>query len=160
MQKHMVTCPECGRRFDANWGAAYIKESRRYMCPRCVRKHNKAVRASRAAQQPGQAKQGKSGVAMWLKLVFGALFVVSGFAEPESGWSIGYFLTALVLGGSLIAWALIPYFQEKKKKREAEAEEARRAAEEAERAANVVHKCPACGAQSKGQFCEYCGTKL
>lgn len=153
MQKHMVTCTECGRRFDANWGAAYDKGSRRYVCPRCVRKHNAGVRE----RQTGM-RQSKG--AMWAKIVFGILFVCAGFGTPEQGWSVGYFLTALVIGGALIAWGLVPYLRARKEKKEADAEVARRIAADAERIANTVHTCPACGAQSKGNFCEYCGTKL
>lgn len=153
MQKHMVTCPECGRRFDANWGAAYLKESRRYMCPRCVKKHNAAVRERKTGMRQSKGW-------MWVKIVFGVLFVLAGFTKPEGGWTVGYFLTALVVGGALIAWGLVPSLRAKKEKKAADAEVARRVAETAERIANTVSVCPACGARTKGSVCEYCGTPL
>ena len=37
MSRHMVTCQECGRRFDANLGGSYSSKSRRYLCKNCTR---------------------------------------------------------------------------------------------------------------------------
>lgn len=149
MQKHMVTCVQCGRQFDANRGGYYNRSSRRYTCKSCARKaqadHNE--RSTGMRQSRG---------AMIAKIAIGALFIIAGFSSPEGGWSIGYFLTALVIGGALIAWGLVPYLKAKKEaSAEAEARaEARRAAE------NEPKVCPSCGATTKGRYCEYCGSKL
>ena len=147
--KHMVICKECGRQFNANYGHGYNSKSRRYVCPRCMRE----IESNRRLYTTGM-KQSK--VAMILKIVFGLLFIGAGFSSPEGGWSVGYFFTALVIGGALLAWGLVPYFKAKKQKQE-EDDLLQQAEEEL---ANEVKKCPACGAMSKGNFCEYCGSRL
>ena len=108
--KHMVICKECGRQFNANYGHGYNSKSRRYVCPRCMRE----IESNRRLYTTGM-KQSK--VAMILKIVFGLLFIGAGFSSPEGGWSVGYFFTALVIGGALLAWGLVPYFKAKKQKR-------------------------------------------
>lgn len=148
-QKHMVKCEYCGRQFDANHGYRYNRKNRRYTCPRCVK------------LMQGESRERSTGMrqsrgAMIAKIAIGALFIIAGFMSPEGGWSVGYFLTALVVGGALIAWGLLPYIRAKK---EASAEaEARTEAKIA--AENEPKVCPSCGAQTKGRFCEYCGSKL
>lgn len=149
MAKHMVTCVQCGRQFDANRGGYYNRSSRRYTCKSCGRK----MQADRNERATGMRQ---SRGAMIAKIAIGTLFIIAGFSSPEGGWSFGYFLTALVIGGALIAWGLVPYLRAKKEA-SAEAEtraEARRAAE------NEPKKCPSCGAITKGKYCEYCGSKL
>lgn len=142
MAKHLVTCVECGKRFDTKYGYYYDKNSRRYTCRKCGNKMN----AVRNEQYTGMRQ---STGAMIAKIVVGILFILVGFTSPESGWSIGYFMTALVLGCSLIAWGVVPYLKAKKA-----------TAAEAEEKENEVKVCPACGATTKGKYCEYCGTKL
>ena len=99
-------------------------------------------------------KQSKG--AMIAKIAFGVLFILAGFSSPESWWTIGYFLTALVIGGALIAWGIVPYLKPKMalKKQEKELHELRK------EYYNMAKKCPSCGAMSRGDFCEYCGSKL
>lgn len=147
--KHMVVCEECGRRFNASYGSYYNKKTRRYTCPQCIRAEN----ADRREATTGM-RQSKG--AMIAKIAFGVLFVAAGFSSPSDGWTIGYFLTALVIGGALIAWGLVPYLKVKKQKKEEEEmlEVAKKALADEQR------KCPACGAVGKGKFCEYCGTQL
>lgn len=147
--KHLVTCVQCGNQFDANRGGYYNRQTRRYTCKSCARK----MKADRNERTTGM-RQSKG--AMIAKIAVGVLFVIAGFSSPESGWSVGYFLTALVIGAALIAWGIAPALQSKRKaSAEAEARaEARRALE------NEPKRCPACGATSKGKYCEYCGSKL
>ena len=147
--KHMVICEECGRRFNANYGGYYNRKTRRYTCPQC----GKAERAD-ARQALTGMRQSK--VAMALKIIFGVLFVAAGFSSPSEGWSFGYFLTALAIGGALLAWGLVPYVKAKKAEKMKE-EELR---EIDEFLANAPRTCPHCGARTKGNFCEYCGSPL
>ena len=149
MQKHMVTCVHCGRQFDANRVGYYDRRSRRYTCKSCGKK----MQADLNERSTGMRQ---SRGAMIAKIAIGAIFIIAGFSSPEGGWSIGYFLTALVVGGALIAWGLLPYLRAKKEaSAEAEARaEARIAAE------NEPKVCPSCGATTKGRYCEYCGSKL
>lgn len=149
MAKHLVKCEYCGRQFDANHGYRYNRQNRRYTCPRCV----KAMQGDSRERSTGM-RQIRG--AMIAKIAIGALFIICGFMTPEGGWSFGYLLTALVIGGALIAWGLVPYLRAKK---EASAEAEARA--EALRAAEEEPKqCPSCGAISKGKYCEYCGSRL
>lgn len=149
MAKHMVTCVQCGRQFDANRGGYYNRSSRRYTCKSC----GKRLQADRNERATGMRQ---SRGAMIAKIAIGALFLICGFMSPEGGWTVGYFLTALVIGGALIAWGLLPYLRAKKEA-SAEAEARAEAKRELE---NEPKRCPACGAISKGKYCEYCGSKL
>ena len=140
--KHIVVCQHCGRQFDANRGGYYNRSTRRYTCKACGNMARTGMKQSKGA--------------MIAKIVFGVLFILAGFSSPESGWTIGYFLTALVIGGALIAWGIVPYLKPKMalKKQEKELQEVNR------ELYNMPKKCPSCGAMSKGDFCEYCGSKL
>ena len=151
----MVVCRECGRQFDANKGGYYDKISGRYTCKSCGRK----IKGDLNERSTGM-RQSKG--AMIAKIAFGAIFVISAFAAFAEGLSdgvakaIGSLLVGLVLGAALIAWGLLPWL---KVKRESEAAAARAAAEEFARR-NAPKKCPACGAMTKGDVCEYCGAPL
>lgn len=154
-QKHMVVCQRCGRQFDANKGASYDRQSRRYTCKRCLKEMagNTREKATGMRQSTG---------AMIAKIVFGALFVlialVNGIPQvaesPAEG--ITFILTGLACGAALLAWGLVPYFKAKKAQDAAAARNM--AAEIAQQ--NAPKKCPACGAMTKGDVCEFCGTAL
>lgn len=154
-QKHMVVCQRCGRQFDANSGAFYDRQSRRYTCKKCLKEMdgNTREKATGMRQSTG---------AMIAKIVFGALFVISGFTTgiPAMGenFASGFaaLLMAIILGGALLAWGLVPYFKAKKAQ---EAAAARSMAAEIARQ-NAPKKCPACGAMTKGDVCEFCGSAL
>lgn len=156
MAKHMVTCVECGRRFDADFGAYYDKYSRRYTCRRCYKKEQAAMKERAVNNRRQQTGMRQSTGAMIAKIAFGALFVFAGFSSPEGGWSVGYFLTSLVIGGALIAWGLLPYLTAKKQAQIASVREEELLLEKE----NEPKVCSSCGATSRGKFCEYCGSKL
>ena len=115
--------------------------------------------------------------AMIAKIVFGALFLISGITtdwvnESDVSDPVGTMLFSIVLGLALIAWGVVPWLRAKKKREAAQAElaaeKAELAAENAERKAqqqaalererNAPWTCNACGANTKGECCEYCGT--
>ena len=137
---HYVICVQCGKQFDANNGAAYDPQTRRYTCRRCVSRNKADRRKARTGMR-------QSTGAMIAKLVFGFLFVIAGFSSPEGGWTIGYFLTALALGGGLIAWGLVPWLKAKRQKSQPCGMDAPK----------EMRTCPSCGGIGTGSYCEYCG---
>ena len=147
MAKHMVICQVCGRQFDENIeGAYYNKDSRRYICQDCIRKQRESA--------PSRKKQGHG--AMIAKIAVGVIFIISAFMTG----TVGATLVGIILGLALIAWGLLPWLLPRlNEKKAAAAAEAARAAE-AERIANEPKVCPACGAHTKGNVCEYCGEPL
>ena len=95
-------------------------------------------------------KQSKA--AMIVKIVFGALFILS--APSVNG--VTEVLIALAIGAALIAWAVVPFW---KGRRELKRREAEKTAAETF-TANLTKVCPRCGATTKGAKCEYCGSPL
>lgn len=154
--KHMVTCVECGRRFDANWGGYYNRHTRRYTCKKCGRAMNYKTSRAVPGSSAAPARRGPSMGGVIAKIAIGLFFVICGFSSPSDGWSVGYFLTALVIGGALIVWGVLSY----RKIKEAENAQRRSAAEMKRAAREQVRTCPACGANTRGDVCEYCGTPL
>lgn len=148
MSKHLVVCESCGRQFDANKGGRYNKATRRYTCKSCCK------------QQAGDVREKSTGMrqstgAMIAKIVIGVLFLVVGLTSGEL--DAGGRIVGVVIAVGLIAWALIPYFKAKKAQ-EAEAAQSAAARDAAEFARlNTPWTCPACGAKTKGDACEYCG---
>ena len=156
MAKHMVTCMSCGKRFDASRGGYYFKSKQRYMCKKCGREHNREIKEEQADVREEKTGMRQTTGAMIAKIAVGLLFFFIGFTMDSFGSAI----TGIVLGLALIAWGLLPWLMPRlKAKKEAEAEAARLSAE-AERLANAPKICPACGAHTKGQKCEYCGAPL
>jgi len=107
----------------------------------------------------------QSNGAMIAKLAFGFLFFVSGLttdwkSQPGVENPVFSMVFSVILGLALIAWGLIPYLNARKLRAEAAAkkEAALRAAEE--QRMNTLKICPACGARTKGDRCEYCDTPL
>lgn len=145
MAKHIVTCVECGKQFDANKGGYYDKASRRYTCKSCGNK----LRADNRESQTGMRQ---SFGAMIAKIAFGVIFVVAAF---QTG-SVGGVITGLAIGVALIAWSAVPAYTAKK---QADANKAE-ALKAAEAEANRPKKCNTCGATTKGDSCEYCGAPL
>ena len=148
-RKHIVTCLDCGKQFDANRGGYYIQDKGRYLCKSCGKARKKVTK-----QQHKQFKKSAGSVSI-PKIAIGLLFVAAGFSSPDSGWTFGYFLTALILGGGLILWGLLPYL----KKRKEEKEMASQVAASAEHELKRPKRCSSCGATGTGEACEYCGTK-
>ena len=142
--KHLVICVKCGKQFDANIGGYYNSHSRRYTCKSC----GKAIKS--ATKKHSNKKQTK--LAMILKIVFGILFVCAGFSSPDGGWSIGYFLTAIVIGALLIYWGLKPYLKGKNIS-------LFKSAQQPNDPAIDTKTCPSCGTVGTGSFCNNCGTE-
>lgn len=161
-KKHIVTCVQCGRRFDASWGGYYNSSTRRYTCRRCGSKIKREQRTAEAIVREERTGMRQTLGAMIAKIAVGLLFVIAAFpllTNKESG-GVGPFLTGLVLGAALIAWGLLPWL---KARRESQAAAEAIQAEEAaalRAKLNAPKVCPACGASTKGEKCEYCGAPL
>ena len=164
--KHIVTCVQCGKRFDANFGGYYNSSSRRYTCKSCGKVLNKAYKKQNAEQkaasreQKATEREAKTGMrqsvgAMIAKIAIGVLFVFAGFSSPEGGWTFGYFLTSLVVGAALISWGVIPYLNAQKSKNDNSSVEKEIVKEQVKE----VKLCASCGASGTGAYCEYCGRK-
>lgn len=149
-QKHMVVCVECGRQFDASRGAHYDPKTRRYTCKSCVKKYNADVREHSTGMR-------QSTGAMIAKIVFGVMFIIVALTGDLEMSARG---VGIVLGLGLIAWGLLPWWKARKANEAAAARaQAEKAAAEYARA-NAPKTCPACGARTKGDVCEYCGAAL
>lgn len=98
------------------------------------------------------ADPGKISGGMIAKIVIGVIFVISAFSTN----STGALFVGIAIGAGLIAWGLVPYLQAKK----AQAQQAASVQTEAQRIAELPKVCKACGATTKGDICEYCGSRL
>ena len=145
-KQHIVVCQNCGRQFDASRGGYYNSSTRRYTCKSCGKK-------LKADAREGATGMRQSTGAMIAKTAVGVLFLIAAFSTGTAGAT----LTGIVVGLALIVWGLLPWYKVKK----AAADEAKRAATEAAaaEAARLAEPwtCPACGAKTKGDVCEYCG---
>ena len=106
-------------------------------------------------------KKPKTGV-MIAKIAAGLLFVYIGIA-PDPEFDAGARGVAIIIGLAIIAWALVPYFGWKKKREEVleEIEKQEKEISELKDALqNRPRKCPFCGATTKGNVCDYCGSLI
>ena len=164
MAKRMVICVDCGRRFDAEAeGAKYDPSSHRYQCMECAKKDEEYAarrRIENAGKPDLSGVKRQKPIALILKLFFGIVCICVCFTGDME---FGARILALVVGLALLVWAAYPFYKgrkaviEAKKRQQAEID---RQAAEAERLANAPKICPACGAKTKGDACEYCGTPL
>ena len=126
MQAHIVSCYECGKRFDTNNGAYYIKEKRRYMCPNCgmrmegqpgIIRHDPVVEevkldtVEKRAKADGIKKPTTGGTIA--KIAIGLIFIAVPYTKTETGKAqeLSVIVMGLIIGLALIAWALIPYLK-------------------------------------------------
>ena len=156
MSKHMVVCRECGKTFDASKGGYYDKVSRRYTCKSCGAKLKKEQRAVEADRREASTGMRQSTGAMIAKIAVGVIFIISAFMTG----TVAATLLGIVIGLALIAWALLPWYKVKKDAADKAKREAAEAAAAEEKRLNAPKMCPACGAHTKGEICEYCGAKL
>ena len=87
------------------------------------------------------------------RIAIGILFILAGFSTPDDGWTVSYFLTALVMGGALIAWGVCPVMQARK------ATQTPPVVPGTEEQHRTLRICACCGAPGTGDVCEYCGQK-
>lgn len=156
-------CGRCGKTIDADKEGYYDKSLQRWICHTCAKailEEQKQRKIENAGKPDLSGVKKQKPIALILKLVFGVIFVCVCFSKDME---LGARILALVVGLALIGWALLPFYKTRKailaaqQRQQAEID---RQAAEAERLANAPKICPACGAKTKGDACEYCGTPL
>lgn len=141
-KERWVYCGQCGCRFDLNRGGYYTNSTGRYTCKTCAKTVNNV--SVRKPQTTG---------AMIAKIAVGFMFIATAFSANETDTPLTFFLTALIIGGALITWALVLYFQEKKAAKQEVLDQLAEMQEEF----NAPKTCESCGATGTGDVCEYCG---
>lgn len=110
----------------------------------------------RAPVQPVVKASGGAGA--WFKkhwkilvTALGAIMLIGGIGN--FGVDNGAAIFGVVVGVGLIGWIVADYFLRRSK-----AQKLQQAVQQA--AAEAVHRCPNCGAVTKGTVCEYCGAPI
>ncbi len=177
--KNTVRCSQCGRFFDRNFGE-YLVSKGRYLCPACTKK--RAVLPAtpekrsyesdvRMAVAMGEMTPEQATIATYreskAKLIWGIVLIVIGLvgaAGVEEEENTAAYLTTcflLIAGGALL---LFFHLRAKRRLKAAILAERQRHEKEADQfeqiLSNAPKKCPNCGAATKGEVCEYCGSPL
>ena len=94
------------------------------------------------------------------KVIFGLLFFDIAIA-PDPEFDAGSRGVAIILGAALLIWAYVPYRRWKMHKQEVR-EEIERQDREIDDLKEALKKrpwkCSRCGATTRGEICEYCGS--
>ena len=81
-----------------------------------LKEYKRQLREAAADKREEKTGMRQSTGVMVAKIACGCIFICVGFTNPKGEeWSVGYFLTALVIGIALIAWGVIPYKKAKDK---------------------------------------------
>ena len=106
----------------------------------------------------------QSNGAMIVKIGMGAVFLISAFttdwAEQSPGSALAPMLLSIVFGLAFLAWGVLPWWNAKRRIAAAEAKKQAAAAAAEQTRLNAPKVCPQCGAATKGETCEYCGSPL
>lgn len=163
---HWVVCKSCGRKFDiAKKGGVY--DGSRYYCKPCAKEIQQMIRANRANtastdeadslisnRDPFGATKQKPWFSRNWKIVIGIFFLIGGIGLIEDDIQIALFW--ILLGAGLMFLQFLPKI---KSIRYEKFQNSQKEAEIREKA-EAPKFCRKCGAKTKGDFCEYCGSKL
>lgn len=153
-------CGRCGKTIDADKEGYYDKSLQRWICHTCAKailEEQKQRKIENAGKPDFSGVKKQKPLALILKLFFGVVCVCVCFSKDME---FGARILALVVGLALLAWAAFPFYKgrkaliEAKQRQQAEID---RQAAEAEALRSQPWSCPACGAKTKGDACEYCG---
>lgn len=162
MAVSLVSCSKCGRVFDAVAEHCLLDpKTRAYTCANCL--GQAASSGSRSVFTPpsapaAPAKKPRSRTGTYLRVIFGILFLCSGFnciGDGDNTW-----LTCFVLGIGLLAWQFWPQLMQLFRKKQTELQAQRQAEALEAREAARYKICSHCGATVAGTVCEYCGMPL
>ena len=102
--------------------------------------------------------------AMIVKIGLGAMFLISAittnWAEQDPDAPLAPMLLSVVFGLAFLAWGILPWWNAKRRIAAAEARKQAEAAAAEQARLNAPKRCPNCGAATKGDKCEYCGSPL
>lgn len=162
-KRRMVTCMRCGAQFrPGKIIYHYDAKARRYICNSCYRYEQRGNRSfiDKYKQQSAASPIGQPVWAFVVKLLLGLVYFFSSFSDsaPETYNVSKTFL--LILGVVFLVWAIVPIFVARARKAERQAAIENQIRVEVERIENEPKRCPSCGAVTKGNVCEYCGTEL
>ena len=174
--KNTVTCARCGRKTQKTSGE-YLVTKGRVLCKLCVREElsrtvssgqtdktslNMAVASGEITPEQAtiaSAKNSKTKLIWAIVLFFIGVVGLGNAANEERSYLI---VCILLIAAGLLLLAI--WFFGKKKLADAiktERERRLRIKESRETAAkNASKTCPHCGAATKGEICEYCGSPL
>ena len=111
-------------------------------------------------EQSASSPVGQPVWALVVKAALGLVYFLLGVQALALGGDGKTRIYLLVFGLAFLAWAVIPVFVARAHKAERQAAIENKIRVEVERVENEPKTCPACGAQTKGTVCEFCGTKL
>ena len=111
--RNITHCLDCGKRFNIKQGAYLVSKPDGYVCPMCHEKREIAARK----KETGMTQSDKQ---MNAKIVVGLILILIGIVweSDEYRWNLWYYIVCAIIGCSLIAWAVVPYFQGKKQMEE------------------------------------------
>lgn len=133
-KEHWVVCKVCGSKFDASKKGSHY-DGNRYTCTLCYKNFKNLEKKDSWFKKN------------W-KLIFGPLFIISGFSSiGQYNWDT--VLITFGIGFALLIWHFNPRFRkasETKIKIESELSKLK----------NQISTCPNCGAKVTGAKCQYC----
>ena len=144
---HWVVCKLCGRKFDVERKGGYY-DGLRYVCKSCGKKVKKDARERGNSTQP---QNNNTWFKRNWKILFGIIFLIGGLGNIGQDWRAALFGT--IIGAGLTYLHFYPQFKAKKQEKEQKEAELIAIAEQ-------IKFCKACGAKTKGSYCEFCGSKL
>lgn len=162
-KRRMVTCERCGARFRPGaFVYHYNAKTKRYICNSCYRYESRGNKTflEKYKEQSAASPVGQPVWALIVKAALGLVYFLLGVQALTLGGDGKTRIYLLVLGLAFLAWAVIPVFVARAHKAERQAAIENKIRVEVERVENEPKTCPACGAQTKGTVCEFCGTKL
>ena len=162
MAVNLVSCSRCGRVFDSvAEHCLHDRNTNTYICSNCL--GHTAASGSRSVFTPASspsapAKKPRSKTGTYLRVIFGILFICTGFSCIDDGDDT--WITCFVLGIVLLVWQFWPQIVHLFRKKQTEIQAQRQAEALEAREAARYKICSHCGATVAGTVCEYCGMPL
>ena len=159
MAVNLVSCSRCGRVFDSvAEHCLHDRNTNTYVCADCL--GQPAGSGSRSVFTPppvpqAPARKPRSKAGSYLRIIFGILFICTGYSCIDDGDDT--WITCFVLGIGLLVWQFWPQIRYLLRKKHKEVQVQREAEAHAAQEAARQKICSHCGAVGVGTVCEYCG---
>jgi len=144
---HWVVCKYCGKKFDVEKKGGYF-DGTRYICKSCGKMIKKQAKANTLNLN---TNSNDTWFKKYWKILFGVFFLIGGFGNIGQDWEAAIF--GVLTGAGLLFYNFYPQIKAKNQEKEQKEAEQKARAEERK-------NCKACGAQTKGDYCEFCGSRL